>query len=88
MLLSFISGPALPKTLGATSSLTQGNDLIVVGGRSETGGSHYSASIYKLTCNNGEFTWKELEVKLQTARRYFVADFITNVEADFIPNDP
>ena len=75
MLLFFISGPALPKMLLGHSSLTQGNDLIVLGGRSKTGG--YSYSIYKLTCISGKFTWEELEMKLQTAREAFVADFIT-----------
>ena len=78
MLLSFISGPALPKTLAWHSSFTQGNDLIVVGGTSNSGGIHYSSSIYKLTFNNGQLKWEELEVKLQTTRRYFVADFIPN----------
>ena len=73
---SFISGPTLPKTLTYHSSLTQGNDLIVIGGDSYTGG--YSASIYKLTCISGIFQWEEMEVKLQTARRLFVADLIPN----------
>ena len=79
MLLFFISGPALPKTLAWHSSLTRGNDLIVVGGLdSEIGGGQTSSSIYKLTCKNGQFTWEELDVKLQTARYAFVADFIPN----------
>ena len=77
-MLSIISGPALPKTLAGHSSLTLGNDLIVVGGESSTGGVHFSASIYKLTCNDGKFTWEEMDVKLQTARIWFVADFIPN----------
>ena len=79
MLLSFISGPALPKALNGHLSLSLGNNLIVMGGYSgsiSTAG--YSASIYKLTCISGKFTWKELEVKLQTARSDFVADFIPN----------
>ena len=76
MLLSFISGPTLPKTLVYHSSLTQDNDLIVVGGYSSTGG--HSSSIFKLTCNNVQFTWEEMDVKLQTARDLFVADFIPN----------
>ena len=74
---SFISGPALPKTLWGHSSLSQGNDLIVVGGKSEYGGQ-YSDSIFKLSCNNGQFTWEEMDVKLKTARYYFVADFVPN----------
>ena len=68
----------MPKTLYGHSSLTQGNDLIVVGGRSDTGGYHYSDSIYQLSCNNGQFTWEEMNEKLQTARYWFVADFVPN----------
>ena len=70
----------MPKTLSGHSSLSQENDLIIVGGISETGGYHYSASIYKLTCISGNFTWEEMDVKLQTARYRFVADFIPNLE--------
>ena len=79
-MLSFISGPALPKTLEGHTSLTQGNNLIVVGGESYSFAlqDHYSASIYKLSCNNGQFTWEEMEVKLQTGRSDFVADFVPN----------
>ena len=76
MLLFKISGPALPKTLYGHSSLSQGNDLIVLGGTS--GATDFSDSIFKLTCNNRKFTWKEMDVKLKIARRYFVADFIPN----------
>ena len=74
------TGPALPKTLSGHSSLSQGNDLIVLGGNSysSTGEKQYSSLIFKLTCNNRQFTWKEMDVKLKTARRYFVADFIPN----------
>ena len=80
MLLSFISGPPLPKTLLGHSSLSQGNDLIVIGGESysSAGGYQYSDSIYKLTCMSGQFTWEEMDMKLKTARQYFVADFIPN----------
>ena len=78
MLLSFISGPALPQKLVGHSSLTQGNNLIVVGGWSTTSGGDSSSSIYKLTCISGKFSWEELDVKLQTARDAFVADFIPN----------
>jgi len=75
-LLSFISGPALPKSLYGHSSLSQGKDLIIVGGFHYPVG--YSSSIYKLTCMSGQFTWEEMDMKLQTARRNFVADFIPN----------
>ena len=69
----------MPKTLWGHSSLSQGKDLIVVGGKyfSDTD-YHYSDSIYKLTCTSGQFTWEELDMKLKTARQYFVADFIPN----------
>ena len=68
----------MPKKLKVHLSLTQGNNLIVLGGRSSTGGDHYSTSIYKLTCMSGQFTWEEMDVKLKTGRMDFVADFIPN----------
>ena len=74
-----ISGPALPKPLYGHSSLSQGNNLYIVGGLSSSiYGYQYSNSIYQLSCNNGEFTWDEIKEKLQTAREYFVADFAPN----------
>ena len=76
MLLFKISGPALPKALEGHSSLTHGNNLYIVGGYSFSGG--YSSSIYKLTCMSGQFTWDEMDIKLKTKRRWFVADFIPN----------
>ena len=66
----------MPKTLAGHSILSQGNDLIVVGGSASFGGN--SASIFKLTCISRKFTWKEMDVKLQIARDEFVADFIPN----------
>ena len=75
LFLSFISGPALPKPLMGHSSLSQGNHLIIMGGRSFY---DYSDSIYKLTCISGQFAWEEMDVKLQTGRNLFVADFIPN----------
>ena len=71
----------MPKTLWGHTSLSQGYDLIVFGGLSDLYSDYsgtYSASIYKLTCNNKQFTWEEMDVKLKTARRFFVADFIPN----------
>ena len=68
----------MPKTLFDHSNLTHGNDLIVLGGCSDTGGNHYSSLVFKLTCKNGQFKWEELEVKLQTGRNRFVAAFIPN----------
>ena len=68
----------MPKELERHSSLTHGNDLIVLGGRFYSGSWQSSASIYKLSCNNKQFTWEEMEVKLKTARFEFVVDFIPN----------
>ena len=76
-----ISGPALPKTLYGHSSLTKGNNLYILGGLSSSGEwseSSYQLSIYQLSCTNGEFTWEEMNEKLQTARYWFVADFVPN----------
>ena len=78
MLHSFISGPALSKTLMGHASLSTGNDLIVVGGFSTTDGGHFSSSVFKFSCHIGTFQWEELEVKLQKGREFFVADFIPN----------
>ena len=84
LLISFISGPALPKTLYGHSSLSQGNyksqgnDSFVLGGYSSTGGGHLSSSVFKFSCHNGILQWEEMEVKLQKAREHFVADFIPN----------
>ena len=66
----------MPKTLGGHSSLTFGNDLIVLGG--ESNDNNYSSSVFKLSCKNGIFNWEELDVKLQIPRRSFVASLIPN----------
>ena len=68
----------MPKPLAGHSSLTQGNDLIVLGGYSGGENGTFSSSVFKLTCYNGQFEWKELKVKLQIPRRNFVASFIPN----------
>ena len=76
LLLSFIEGPDLPKTLESHSSLAHENELIVLGGESEEG---YSTSVYKMSCSNGTFSnWTEMEVHLKTPRMDFVASFIPN----------
>ena len=67
----------MPKSLFGHSSLTQGNDLIVLGGKSAIDGNHYSSSVFKLSCKNEQFKWEELEVKLQTGRSRFVVAFIS-----------
>ena len=80
-MLCFIEGPKLPKTLVGHSSLTLGIELIVLGGQSDTDSDHYlqSASVYKLSCDNGIFSnWIEMEVELKTPRAWFVASFIPN----------
>ena len=77
-MLCFIEGPKLPKTLVGHSSLTLGNELIVLGGQSNTD-DLLSASVYKLSCDNGIFSnWIEMEVELKTPRAWFVASFIPN----------
>ena len=82
MLLYFIAGPELPKPLKGHSSLSLGQDLIVLGGEYDLhpplGDVRYSYSIFKLSCSDGQFHWEELDEKLQTARYSFVADFIPN----------
>ena len=78
MLLFKISGPALPKALVGHSSLSQGNNLLIIGGQFYSNEGQYYDSISKLSCNNGQFTWEEMNVKLKTARNWFVADFIPN----------
>ena len=50
-----------------------------MGGQSDTGGLHYSSSVYKMSCANGQFSqWIEMEVQLKTPRYSFVASFIPN----------
>ena len=66
----------MPTPLAGHSSLTHGNNLLVLGGGFGGFDHLLSASIFKLTCSFGEFTWEEMEEKLQTARKDFVADFI------------
>ena len=72
----FIQGPRLPTRLEDHSSLSFGNDLIVLGGN--YGDNHYSASVFKLSCHNEQFEWTELDVELQIPREGFVASFIPN----------
>ena len=67
----------MPKILHGHSSLTLGNDLIVLGGVTlDASGTHYSSTVFKLSCKNGQFSdWIEMEVKLQRPREGFVASF-------------
>ena len=60
------------------SSLTYGNDLIVLGGyTADLSGTHFSSSVFRLSCKNGQFSdWIEMEVKLQRPRSSFLASFI------------
>ena len=69
----------MPKDLTKHSSITQGNDLIVIGG--VTGLNNHdeakSSSLYKLKCKNGTFEWSEMaEAQLKTPRSSFVASLI------------
>ena len=72
----FFEGPKLPKTLYGHECVTQGNEMIVIGGRSKTGGWHYSSDLLKLKLENGQFEWTTMTVKLKTPRVYFVASLI------------
>ena len=56
--------------------MTQGNELIVIGGHSDTGGWHYSSDLFKLKLENSQFEWTTMNVKLNTPRAYFVASLI------------
>ena len=70
----FFEGPKLPKTLYGHECVTQGNEMIVIGGYS--GGGHYSSDLFKLTLENGQFEWTTMNEKLNTPRRDFVASLI------------
>ena len=69
----FFEGPKLPKRLKGHSCVTQGNEMIVIGGYSDSG---LSSDLFKLTLENGQFEWTTLDVKLNTPRAYFVASLI------------
>ena len=58
------------------SSVTQGFNLIVIGGRSTFVESNSSANLYELTVENNQFKWREMDEKLKTPRRNFVASLI------------
>ena len=56
-----------------------GHDLIVLGGKNETG---YSDMLFKLSCHNNNCDWETLPQKMENPRFGFVAiavpdDFIT-----------
>ena len=73
----FFEGPKLPKTLYGHSCVTQGNELIVIGGRSDTGLlDHISSDLFKLKLENSQLEWTMMNVKLNTPRKYFVASLI------------
>ena len=72
----FFEGPKLPKTLFGHECVTQGDQLIVIGGYSDTGGEHYSFDLFKLKLENSQFEWTTMNVKLNTPRINFVASLI------------
>ena len=72
----FFEGPKLPKTLKGPSCVTQGNELIVIGGESSTGGNHYSSDLFKLKLENSQYEWTTMNAKLNTPRVWFVASLI------------
>ena len=80
-------GPNLPKTLLGHSSITQGTDLIIIGGEYAIDSIHssYSSSLYKLKRKNGTFEWNEMKAQLKIPRNFFVAFLIpANLEFNFI----
>ena len=70
----FFEGPKLPKNLYGHECVTQGNEMIVIGGESDSG--VYSSDLFKLTLENGQFEWSTMNVKLKTPRYRFVASLI------------
>ena len=72
----FFEGPKVPKTLEGHECVTQGDQLIVIGGYSDTGGEHYSSDLFKLKLENSQFEWTSMNVQLNTARQFFVASLI------------
>ena len=70
----FFEDPKLPKKLFRHSCVTQGNELIVIGGC--PAGSDYSSDLIKLKLENGQFEWTAMNVKLNTPRGYLVAALI------------
>ena len=56
--------------------MTQGFNLIVIGGTSDSGDSLVSSNLYELTVENNQFKWREMDEKLKTPRRNFVATLI------------
>ena len=72
--MPLFAGPKLPKTLYGHSCVTQGNEMIVIGGRSSY--SDFSSDLFKLKLENGQFEWTTMNVKLNTPRMQFVASLI------------
>ena len=73
----FFEGPKLPKELYGHSCVTQGNELIVIGGQSPPGGGkHYSSDLIKLKLENSQYEWTTMNAKLNTPRAWFVASLI------------
>ena len=68
-------GPKLPKKLYGHSCVTQGNELIVIGG-GNGGWPYYSSDLFKLKLENGQYEWTTMNVKLNTSRAFFVASLI------------
>ena len=66
----------MPKKLEGHSSVTQGSNLIVIGGSVNGSYSSYSSDLYKLTLENNQYRWSEMNVKLKTPRKFFVASLI------------
>ena len=53
--------------------MTKGNEIIVIGGESDSVGS---SDLFKLKLENSQFEWTTMNVKLNTPRYFFVASLI------------
>ena len=72
----FFEGPKLPKKLEGHECVTQGNELIVIGGAFYSGVWQHSSDLFKLKLENSQFEWTTMNVKLNTPRYHFVASLI------------
>ena len=72
----FFEGPKLPKKLYGHECVTQGNEMIIIGGTCGPCGNTLPPDLLKLKLENGQFEWTTMTVKLNTPRRFFVASLI------------
>ena len=65
-------GPALPKRLRGSSMVEVGDNLYIIGGKSNDGSS-YQNKIHQLSCVSGLCSWTTLTQQLKVARGGLVA---------------